>query len=133
MVENRSSQETTDGQIKVDVDAAFVPEQSDVENSHFFFTYRIRISNHGGPRAQLLERHWIITDGWGRIHEVRGAGVVGQQPWISPGESFEYSSFCPLPTASGTMKGFYLFRTEAGEQLSVEIPQFFLIASEMSH
>lgn len=133
MAENQSSREATSPQIEVDVEAEFVPEQSDLESRQFFFAYRVRISHHRGPRAQLLERHWIITDGWGRIQEVRGAGVVGQQPWISSGESFEYSSFCPLPTASGSMKGTYLFRTESGEDVRVEIPLFFLMAAQMAH
>lgn len=134
---NRSKVESTTAQarpkIEVEVETAFIPEQSHPEQQHFFFSYNIHISNRGELSAQLLERHWIITDGWGRTNEVRGAGVVGKQPWILPRETFEYSSFCPLPTSSGTMKGTYLFRLESGEEFLVEIPPFFLIESELMH
>lgn len=124
---------TTHG-IQVDVESRFVPERSNAERAEFFFAYEIRITNTTSNRVRLLNRHWIITDGWGRIEEVKGPGVIGQQPWIGPGESFEYESFCPLSTPTGTMRGTYEMTSgemTAGDAqpktVAVEIPQFFLV------
>lgn len=112
--------------IQIEVDPAFVPEQSSPEQGFFFFSYRIKISNHGTTSAQLLRRHWIIKDGAGDVREVHGDGVVGEQPLIRPGESFEYTSFCPLTTPTGNMRGSYEFVDEAGARFTARIPLFFL-------
>ena len=120
-------------QIEIDVDPAFVPEQSSPDEKYFFFSYRVRITNHGSEPVQLLRRHWIITDGTGEVHEVKGEGVIGKQPRLAPGESFEYSSFCPLPTPTGNMRGTYQMVAEGGEQFAIKIPLFFLRDTRALH
>jgi ApaG protein len=112
--------------IRVEVRARYVPERSTPAAGRWFFAYHIRISNDGDATVQLLNRHWVITDQYGRQEEVRGPGVVGQQPVLTPGESFEYTSFCPLGTALGTMHGSYEMQTRAGERFDVEIARFAL-------
>jgi ApaG protein len=112
--------------IQIDVEPAFVPEESNPEKAYFFFSYRVRITNLGEQPTQLLSRHWVITDGHGETHEVEGPGVIGKQPELEPGESFEYSSFCPLPTPTGNMRGKYWMINSKGERFSVNIPVFFL-------
>lgn len=135
--------------IEVQVQSFFVPEQSDPNNRRFFFSYHIRIRNEGSKPIQVLSRHWIITDGHGRTEEVRGTGVVGQQPHLAPGEEFEYESFCPLSTPTGTMRGTFQvavseFSGLSGltgmnaserthERVDVEIPQFFLVEPSSFH
>lgn len=120
-------------QIQVEVQSRFVPEKSNGERSQYFFAYQIRISNLGEAPVQLLSRHWLITDGNGRVEDVKGPGVIGQQPWIQPQSSFEYESFCPLSTPTGSMKGSYQMVTESGENFSIEIPQFFLVEPGSFH
>lgn len=110
----------------VDVRAEFIPTESRPHENHYFFAYRIIIKNTGELSAQLLNRHWVITDGWGRVQEVRGAGVVGQQPRIEPDSVFEYTSFCPLPTPTGNMMGTYQMVADDGETFEIEIPLFIL-------
>ena len=120
--------------IRVEVESSFVPEQSDRDASHFFFSYRIRIHNKSALPVQLISRHWIITDGVGRTEEVKGAGVIGQQPSLEPGETFEYESFCPLPTPTGSMRGTYMMvDLKTGKEFAAEIPQFFLIEPNSYH
>jgi ApaG protein len=119
------SRATTRG-ITVTVEPHYVPEKSQPHLGRWLFIYDIRIENHGSETVQLLTRHWIITDAAGRIEEVRGAGVVGQQPILEPGESHEYSSFCPLPTPFGMMHGSYQMMTADGESFDVEIASFTL-------
>ncbi len=97
------------------------------------FEYNIRITNEGTETVQLLGRHWIITDASGRVEEVRGRGVVGEQPVLGPGESFEYSSWCPLKTATGVMRGTYQMVSESGDQFDVEIAPFALKAQYTIH
>ena len=116
--ETHGSKATTRG-ITVIVNPAFVPERSGPEQ--WFFAYRIRIANGGSERVQLQTRHWIITDANGHVEEVRGPGVVGEQPILDPGEHFDYTSFCPLPTPFGTMKGSYQMVNAAGETFDVQI------------
>ena len=120
-----SSTATTRG-ICVSVDARFSPEHSNPERQHWFFLYTIRIENAGDLTVQLQSRHWIITDGDGKVEEVRGEGVVGKQPLIGPGESFRYTSGCPLGTPEGIMVGQYFMVTEKGEAFAVDIPAFSL-------
>jgi ApaG protein len=108
----------------VTVEPRFLPEKSQPHLGRWLFAYSIRIENHGPQAVQLLTRHWIITDATGRVEEVRGAGVVGQQPILDPGEGHEYTSFCPLPTPFGTMEGSYRMAAADGEQFDVEIARF---------
>jgi len=119
------SEATTRGVVVV-VRSGYVPEHSQPAHSRWFFSYRIRISNRGPSPVQLLNRHWVITDAHGRVEEVRGPGVVGEQPRLAPGESFEYTSFCPLTTPFGTMEGSYEMVTEDGERFRAKIGRFTL-------
>ena len=102
----------------------FIPERSNQELSIFFFAYWITIKNQGETPAQLLNRYWHIMDADGRINEVEGEGVVGKKPLINPGESFEYNSFCPLPTEFGFMQGYYEMQGKDKNTFQIEIPQF---------
>jgi ApaG protein len=112
--------------IRVEVQSAFVPERSDPDDGQWFFAYRVRITNEGRAPAQLISRHWVIIDGHGRVEEVRGPGVVGEQPKLRPGDAFTYTSGCPLRTPSGIMVGTYRMVDESGEAFEVEIPAFSL-------
>jgi ApaG protein len=118
--------ETITRGIRVRVQARYVPERSDPDNHGWFFAYTVRIDNEGERTAQLVSRHWIITDAEGRVEEVRGPGVVGAQPVLRPGDSFEYTSACPLRTAFGTMAGTYQMITEDGEVFDADIAPFSL-------
>lgn len=116
----------TTQQIKVTVSPAFSPERSEPSDSRYFWTYTIEIANLGSRVVRLMYRHWRITDALGRIEEVRGPGVVGEQPRLAPGESFRYTSGCPLTTPSGIMMGEYRMVDEDGAAFDVEIPAFSL-------
>jgi ApaG protein len=119
------SEMTTRG-IHIQVTSAYLPERSSPQDSQYFFTYRVRISNVGTERTQLISRAWVITDSDGNVQEVRGPGVVGEQPVLAPGTSFEYSSFCPLKTPVGSMHGTYQMVTDAGEEFDATISPFTL-------
>lgn len=108
------------------VAAQFLPEHSSPRESKFVFAYHITISNAGGETTQLLSRHWIITDANGDVEEVEGPGVVGEQPVLAPGGSFEYTSFCPLKTNVGTMHGSYTMVTADGASFDARIEPFTL-------
>ena len=112
--------------IKVTVEPTFVEEQSSPDEDIFFWTYKVDIENLGGQSVQLRHRHWQITDALGGTEKVQGAGVVGQEPIIEPGESFTYVSGAPLTTASGIMLGSYTMQASDGSTFSVEIPAFSL-------
>ena len=112
--------------VRVQVTSRHDPERSDPAQGHWFFLYTVAIANESLEAVQLVSRHWVITDGEGAIQEVRGPGVVGEQPVLRPGQSFEYASFCPLPTAVGTMHGEYEMRTPAGEVFEAAIAPFSL-------
>ncbi len=112
--------------VRVHVVPAFVPEESDPHQRRFIFSYRIRITNEGSAPVKLLSRRWLIIDAHGRQDAVEGGGVVGKQPRLMPGETFEYASFCPLTTPWGTMEGSYQMTREDGEKLDVKIARFFL-------
>ena len=112
--------------IRVTVEPTFVDSESSPEEGQYFWAYRIEISNLGKEVVQLRSRHWRITDANGRTEEVRGAGVIGKQPVLKPGEKFSYTSGCPLSTASGIMVGSYQMQTDKGETFSIEIPAFSL-------
>ena len=112
-------------QIEVTVEPNFLPERSSAENRQFFWSYTVVITNSGKETVQLRTRHWIITDASGRKQEIRGEGVVGEQPVLAPGERFEYTSGVPLPTASGFMTGRYQMVTESGERFEIDVPDVF--------
>jgi ApaG protein len=120
--------DTTTHGIRIQAEPAFVPEHSEPDANKYFFAYRITITNVGGEPAQLISRHWIITTGSGHQEHVRGPGVVGKQPRLDPGESFVYTSFCPLPTPVGTMHGTFQMVRDSGEQFDAEISSFTLAA-----
>ncbi|HXP76594.1 MAG TPA: Co2+/Mg2+ efflux protein ApaG [Stellaceae bacterium] len=112
--------------IKVVVKPFYLEDQSSPPEDHYVWAYHVRIENHGAETVQLRRRHWRITDALGRMQEVKGAGVVGEQPILKPGEAFEYTSGTPLPTPSGIMVGSYEMETKAGESFAVDIPAFSL-------
>ncbi len=116
---------TTRG-IRVSVRPVYLEDQSSPEDNHFVWAYQVRIENQSTATVQLRNRHWQITDSFGRIDEVRGPGVVGEQPILLPGEVFEYTSGTPLATPSGIMAGSYEMETDKGEYFDVEIPPFSL-------
>ena len=115
---------THSNDIEVSVASFYLADQSSPDQGRYVWAYRIRIRNEGSDTVQLISRHWIITDGKGRIEHVRGPGVVGEQPILQPGEYFEYSSGCPLPTPSGFMVGTYQMVREDGSTFDAEIPAF---------
>jgi ApaG protein len=113
--------------------ATYVEDQSDPSKDQYVFAYTITISNTGSISAQLVSRHWIITDANGKVLEVKGLGVVGQQPLLKPGESFEYTSGTHLETAVGTMHGAYQMIAEDGQQFDAPIPSFTLSVPRILH
>ena len=112
--------------IRVTVESFFLPDQSRPFQSHFVWAYEIEIENQGTSTVQLLNRHWKITDARGVMQEVRGPGVVGEQPVLEPGESFRYNSGTPLRTPSGMMVGTYEMMDEDGEHFFIDVPAFSL-------
>ncbi|WP_084583358.1 Co2+/Mg2+ efflux protein ApaG [Sphingomonas azotifigens] len=120
--------EATTRGVVVRVSVSYLPEQSEPHRGRWFWAYHIRIENEGSVAVQLLTRHWIITDGRGLRHTVEGEGVVGEQPMIMPGASFDYVSGCPLSTPTGSMQGSYHMIDEDGDAFDVTIPRFALIA-----
>jgi ApaG protein len=112
--------------ITVTVKPFYLEDQSSPTDNHYVWAYHVRIENRGGETVQLRRRHWRITDGLGRIQEVRGPGVVGEQPVLAPGETYEYTSGTPLSTPSGIMVGSYEMETRGGESFEVAIPAFSL-------
>lgn len=119
--------------IGVSVRTAYLPEQSDEEADRYVFAYTITISNTGTVASQLISRHWIITNGDGNIHEVRGLGVVGEQPLLKPGDSFEYTSGTAITSLAGSMKGSYQMVAEDGIHFTVDIPEFILSVPRVLH
>jgi ApaG protein len=117
---------TVSREIEVKVTPRFLPDRSSPENGYSFWAYTITLTNLGRETVQLKTRHWRITDALGRLQEVRGAGVIGKEPVLRPGEDFEYTSGVPLPTPSGFMTGTYGMVTEAGESFDIAIPAFSL-------
>ena len=125
--------DTTTRGVRVEVKSAFVPERSAPRENHYFFAYRVRISNVGEETVHLVSREWIITDAEGNVEQVNGPGVVGEQPILEPGEHFEYTSFCPLPTPIGSMHGSYQMLTDTGEKFDANIPEFQLTVPNTLH
>ncbi len=112
--------------IRVTVHPVFLDDQSEPEDDHYVWAYQVTIANEGAETVRLISRHWRITDAKGRLTEVEGPGVVGEQPVLEPGDSFEYTSGTPLATPSGVMVGSYEMETENGDDFDVEIPAFSL-------
>lgn len=120
--------EATTGNLTVRAQPHFSPEQSDPGQRHWVWHYHIRIENKGDVPVQLIDRHWIVYDGQGERREVRGEGVVGEQPVIQPGASYDYVSGCPLPTPFGSMEGSFGMQDNEGRRFSITIPTFDLVA-----
>ena len=118
--------EAVTGDIRVHVTARYSPERSRSSEGKWFFLYTIVIANEGTNTVQLISRHWIITDAANKVEEVRGLGVIGQQPILEPGESFEYTSGCPLTTPFGSMKGSYQMERDDGSKFDAEVARFVL-------
>ena len=121
----RTSDTTTRG-IRIEVQSTYMPERSAPSDAQYLFEYHVRISNVGSETAQLISREWIITNADGEVERVKGPGVVGEKPVLTPGTSFEYRSFCPLKTSVGSMQGSYQMVTANGEQFDAMISPFTL-------
>jgi len=119
--------------ISVKTRTIFVPEQSDADGGRYVFAYTITITNTGSVPARLVSRHWIITDANDEVQEVRGMGVIGEQPFLRPTESFEYTSGTAIATPVGTMRGTYQMVAEDGTQFDAEIPEFTLSMPRVLH
>lgn len=118
--------DTTTRGVRIQVKSAYLPDRSAPDEGRYLFAYRVRISNVGDETVQLISREWIITDQDGDVETVRGPGVVGEQPVLTPGQSFEYTSFCPLPTPIGSMHGAYQMVSANGDTFDAEIAPFSL-------
>jgi ApaG protein len=118
--------EATTRNIRVSVRAQYDPGRSSPQQNQWFFLYTVNITNEGQEAVTLVSRHWVITDGTGKIREVKGSGVVGAQPALLPGQSFEYTSGCPLTTPFGSMQGTYQMVNKSNEQFDIEIAPFTL-------
>src|SRR5579862_1759430 len=125
--------DATTNSIRVEVLSRPSPENSRPAQGEWVFEYTVRITNMGSDTVQLLSRHWIITDGLDHVEEVRGPGVVGEQPVLAPGQSFKYSSWCPLKTPTGTMRGTYQMVRADGQKFDIEIATFGLKARYTVH
>jgi ApaG protein len=125
--------EHSDYALEISVATQFLDEQSDPDDGRYVFAYTIRIRNLGRLPAQLLDRHWVITDGNGKVEEVRGEGVVGEQPRLEPGEAFTYTSGAVLATAVGTMEGSYRMAGDDGTEFDAPIPPFTLAVPRTLH
>ena len=121
----RTYEATTRG-IRVRATPTYLPDQSEPEQGRYVWAYTVEIENRGEETVRLISRHWVITDAHNRVEEVRGPGVVGEQPHLGAGEAFRYTSGCPLATSSGAMRGAYQMRTAAGEMFDAQIPEFSL-------
>ncbi|MEI6706606.1 MAG: Co2+/Mg2+ efflux protein ApaG [Methylococcales bacterium] len=124
---------TEKNNIVVDAMPFFIAEQSAPEKGRYVFAYTITITNEGTLPAKLLQRYWLITDANGKIQEVRGEGVIGEQPYLKPGESFRYTSGAILETPVGIMQGYYTMRSDEGDDFNATIPQFTLSIPRVLH
>ncbi len=125
-VEESGAYARTTRSITVTVEPFYLDDQSAPEENHFVWAYHVRIQNHGEQTVQLLTRFWSITESQGHVQEVRGDGVVGEQPILNPGDCFEYTSGTPLPTPSGIMVGAYQMLAQSGDRFDVDVPAFSL-------
>jgi ApaG protein len=130
---NSRMAESKKHEISVTVRTEYIPDQSNEEDARFVFAYTITLTNTGSVTAQLISRHWIIADAGGQVQEVRGLGVVGEQPLLKPGESFEYTSGAVIATPVGTMRGSYQMVAEDGSKFEVPIPEFMLSMPRVLH
>ena len=121
-----SSSEAVTNHVRVEVASQYAPEQSQPFQQQWFFYYTVHITNEGEEPVQLVSRHWVITDATGHVEDVKGPGVIGEQPVLAPGESFQYTSGCPLRTSTGVMRGTYQMVTVDGEPFDIEIAPFAL-------
>ena len=125
--------EAVTNHVRVEVLARHSPEKSRPLLDEWIFEYTVRITNQGTDTVQLISRHWIITDALEHVHEVKGLGVIGEQPVLAPGESFKYSSWCPLKTPTGAMRGTYQMVRTNGDPFEIEIAPFALRARQTVH
>ncbi len=125
--------DTTTRGIRIQVKSTYLSDQSSPRDNHYLFAYHVRLSNLGSETAQLISREWIITSAEGEVERVKGPGVVGEQPVLSPGGSFEYTSYCPLKTPVGSMHGSYQMVTAGGEKFDAAIAPFTLAAPHALH
>ena len=125
--------DSTKYDIRIGVKTAYIPEQSDPSSDRYVFAYTITIANHGTASAQLISRHWVITDAENKVQEVRGLGVVGEQPFLKPGESFEYTSGTSMTSPVGAMRGSYQMVAEDGQKFDAEISEFTLSMPRVLH
>jgi ApaG protein len=123
---NKHCYEEITRDIRVAVEPSFLDDQSEPDEGRYIWAYRVTIENNGSEPVQVLSRYWRITDSRGRVREVRGSGVIGEQPVIAPGRSYEYTSGAPLETPSGFMTGTYRVRMDSGESFDIGIPMFAL-------
>lgn len=130
---NQTMSDRSHYQITVEAVSQFVPDQSKPDDNHFVFAYTITVRNEGAVAAQLLSRHWVITDANGKVREVTGEGVVGEQPHVNPGEGFQYTSGAVLETSVGTMRGTYRMLADDGREFEAEIPEFTLSIPRTLH
>ena len=130
---NSRMAESKKHEITVKTQAEYIPDQSDVESERFVFAYTITITNTGNITAQLISRHWLITDATDQVQEVRGLGVIGEQPLLKPGESFEYTSGCVIATPVGTMHGSYQMVAEDGTKFEAPVTEFTLNMPRVLH
>ena len=133
MRDEDNENDTKQYRISVQVVPQYIADQSDPDNDHYVFAYTMTIRNDGNIAAQLVSRHWVITDADESVQEVRGLGVVGHQPLLQPGERFEYTSGCALPTPVGTMRGSYQMVAEDGTHFDADIPAFTLAIPRVLH
>lgn len=117
--------------VRVVTEPSYVPERSDPNRARYFFAYHVTIVNEGDEPVRLISRHWVIQDALGNLDQVHGPGVVGEQPRLDPGETFEYTSFCPLPTPMGTMEGCFEMLRDDGTTFRAEIGRFVLCVPAM--
>lgn len=127
------NEHTSPYHIDVQVESTYVEEQSDPESNRFFFAYQVTIRNMGRIAAQLKTRHWIITDANGRVQEVRGEGVIGEQPYLEPGQGFQYTSGVMIETPVGSMQGSYQMLADDGVMFDAEVPPFRLAVQDLLH
>ena len=130
---NKAMENESEKNITVEVETQYMEGQSEPENERYVFSYTITIRNEGGVPAQLLSRHWLITDANGNIQEVKGEGVVGEQPHLKPGEGFQYTSGAMIATPVGSMQGSYQMLTDGGDEFDAEIPAFTLAIPRTLH
>jgi ApaG protein len=131
MQKNKGS-DTTTHNLRVQVFPEYLQDQSDPDQKQFFFSYRVLMTNHSNKSVRLLSRHWIIINAEGDRQDVEGPGVVGYLPELAPGESFEYTSSCPIDTNWGTMEGSYTFMEEDGNKFKADIGRFYLVSDQVT-